>query len=493
MKSAAQFHEAYRQQAHQEALDRMRNVAERGQRMMNPTFRGLPANSSGAQLHLFNSHRDESHIPLPTPISAAHPLGSMVRGGALSTPEGQAYAKKILARRARDYAAIQNADATLPIESLPTFYESDQVLQQFNLNQFLSSIGDIIQLGEFRGETLQALQRALGSLMALLPTLRTESVVEIYQYIQSVMEQVERLLAAKEDLGPQADRILQSIQRSLQQAQKVVQVFTRDNLSDKNKRKLLNDLLKDFKLPKLSVVNAASIAPPPTPQMQAPEPVTEPYGGLVSPSALLPPLPAFSTKPQARLSMGSPLSIRPSYPQNTTTTTENPASMSRMQDTTGLPLNLTSLQSPPLNVPAIQRGNILPTVNDDDEWEDLETSFGESADAPPDRSAAFQVNYPGAMDLLNRINSTLQSSLSEHEKSLELASRALTLSDSIGVYKKDKTTLLPPDAIIENVRSFVKNEYGIKPHFTKKGFSIEDMGMKGLLQPMSPLKTPKRK
>ena len=453
MMSPADFHELARQEAHQQALDRMVNVAERGKRMMNPSFRGIPTNpAAGAQLQLFHSHRDESHVVLPM---------RTVHGGALATAEGQAYAKKLLERRARDVEAIQNADATLPIEALPFFYDTDTVLQQFNLNQYLSSVGDVIQSGEFNGETLQLLHQALGALMVLVPRLDQDAIVEIYQYLESLLEQINGLLAAKEDLGPRVDRILQSVGRTLEDARRVLQTFTREGIPEKSKKKILRDLLRNMKLKKLDIAAADTIIKPEVAARSAEMGVnsmmsqTETVKSPSRPPALVSPLLPQMVKPPRRAPPGTPLSTR-RFPLSASAA-ENPEGVNvttaevAEQDTTAGPLNLTALQTP------MVRRDTTGGYRDEEEDETGNQSEerAELADANMDPRAfrvllasgvnpveAFTQHQMFATSFLEDVREIFKSSADKENKSKALAGAigeffsSVRLPDEIPVYNE---------------------------------------------------------
>jgi hypothetical protein len=150
----AQFHDEKRQIAYQQLLDRMRVNDKIGYRMTHPSYRGLPDNSTGSKMRPFFINKDESHIPLEEKI----------KGGSLSsTPEGRAYIQRILSQRARDVEAIERAE-TRPFDTTPI--ETDRVVQQFGLQQYLTQIGDSLEVGKYDVETVDAFRQALSSLLS---------------------------------------------------------------------------------------------------------------------------------------------------------------------------------------------------------------------------------------------------------------------------------------------------------------------------------------
>lgn len=155
----------------------------------------LADNSTGSKNRPFYATKDESHISLEDKVR--------MRGGVLSTPEGQKYAQFILKRRARD-TTKQELEAQ-GIEPSTVFPEgADLTLtpdesKSLELNNLLQGISDAVNAGDFSGLTITELKNIPRLMITTLPKMSQSNFTELVRFIEELLEELEAIIEPKED------------------------------------------------------------------------------------------------------------------------------------------------------------------------------------------------------------------------------------------------------------------------------------------------------
>jgi hypothetical protein len=110
-----------------------------GRRMMNPTYKGMVPNASGVGQRPFFINKDEVNFPLEDKVA--------MRGGVLSTPAGQSYGKKILARRAMDIRNQEALQEGLPPAPSPLVELTEVESRTIELNQLMDRLASLVNEG----------------------------------------------------------------------------------------------------------------------------------------------------------------------------------------------------------------------------------------------------------------------------------------------------------------------------------------------------------
>jgi hypothetical protein len=163
----------------------------------------LADNSTGSKNRPFYATKDESHISLEDKVK--------MRGGVLSTPEGQKYAKFILNRRAKDITMQDlEAQGIEPSTVLPT--DNDLVLtadesKSLELNTLLQSISDAVDARDFSGLTITDLKNIPRLMITTLPKMTQNRFAELVRFIEELIDELEAITEPKEDLDDDEDEL----------------------------------------------------------------------------------------------------------------------------------------------------------------------------------------------------------------------------------------------------------------------------------------------
>ena len=162
----------------------------------------LPDNSTGSKNRPFYATKDESHMSLEDKVK--------MRGGVLSTKEGQKYAKFILNRRAKDIVKQDlEAQGIEPSTVLPS---DDLVLtpdesKSLELNTQLQSISDAVVNRDFSGLTITELKNIPRLMISTLPKMTQSRFAELVRFIEELIEEAEAIAEPKEDIDDDATQI----------------------------------------------------------------------------------------------------------------------------------------------------------------------------------------------------------------------------------------------------------------------------------------------
>lgn len=154
------------------------NNTAMGRRMMNPTYKGMVPNASGVGQRPFFINKDEAKVPLESKIA--------MRGGVLRTPAGQAYAKKILARRAMDIRNQDALEAGMPQEPGPLVELSEVESRTIELNQLMTSLLDFINQGTDVGAIVPDYRNLIRLMVSLSATFSEDDLTYISQWSDNV-------------------------------------------------------------------------------------------------------------------------------------------------------------------------------------------------------------------------------------------------------------------------------------------------------------------
>lgn len=108
-----------------------------GRRMMNPSYKGMVPNASGVGQRPFFINKDEANVSLEDKVA--------MRGGVLTTPAGQTYGKKILARRAMDVRNQEALEEGLPPAPSPLVDMTEVESRTVELNQLMDTIDNVVE------------------------------------------------------------------------------------------------------------------------------------------------------------------------------------------------------------------------------------------------------------------------------------------------------------------------------------------------------------
>nr|WPF46803.1 MAG: hypothetical protein [Lake Baikal virophage 12] len=188
----------------------------------------LPDNSTGSKNRPFYASKGE-------PSFSSEDM--KMRGGVLSTKEGQKYGKFLLNRRANDIRAKDlvaqgiEPSSVLPSGELVLTPEDSKALE---LNTLLQSISDAVDARDFGGLTITDLKNIPRLMITTLPKMTQRNFGELVEFIGELTEELEAIVEPKEDVDE--DR------KELQLESKT------QNQADRIKNYLLNilALLRDF-------------------------------------------------------------------------------------------------------------------------------------------------------------------------------------------------------------------------------------------------------
>ena len=160
----------------------------------------LADNSTGSKNRPFYATKDESHISLEDKVK--------MRGGVLSTPEGQKYAKFILNRRAKDIVK-QDLEAQ-GIEPSTVLPDTDLVLtadesKSLELNTLLQGISDAVDARDFSGLTITDLKNIPRLMITTLPKMTQNRFAELVRFIEELIDTLEGIIEPKEDADDDDD------------------------------------------------------------------------------------------------------------------------------------------------------------------------------------------------------------------------------------------------------------------------------------------------
>lgn len=213
----------------------------------------LPDNSTGSKNRPFFATKDESHISLEDKVK--------MRGGVLTTPEGQKYAQFILKRRAKDIIKQDlEAQGVEPATVLPQ--DTDLVLtadesKSLELNNLLTAIDDAIEVGDVSTLTVQELKNIPRLLVAVLPTVSQSRLGELVDFVGDLIDKLEEIAEPDEDVDDEeegltaepsknrknAERVLEFFRNILAFLREFAKVIGRD---ENTKRTALNALVKEL-------------------------------------------------------------------------------------------------------------------------------------------------------------------------------------------------------------------------------------------------------
>jgi hypothetical protein len=116
------FHRGAQEINRQRLLNKIAYDSAKGDRRMNPQFKGLIPNSTGSRNAPFLTHTNQARLPFEPPVAGGAMYAGAGNAGALFNPAGRQYAKAILQRRAMDIMAQQEMlpePTALPSEEVP--------------------------------------------------------------------------------------------------------------------------------------------------------------------------------------------------------------------------------------------------------------------------------------------------------------------------------------------------------------------------------------
>lgn len=154
----------------------------------------LPDNSTGSKNRPFYASKDESHYSLEDKVK--------MRGGVLSTKEGQKYAKFILNRRGNDIRAKELVSQGIePSSVMPT---GDLVLtpdesKSLELNNLLQGVSDAIEASDFSGLTINDLKNIPRLMINTLPKMTQQNFAELNEFIREMTEELDAIINPKSD------------------------------------------------------------------------------------------------------------------------------------------------------------------------------------------------------------------------------------------------------------------------------------------------------
>jgi hypothetical protein len=151
-----------------------------GQRMRNPSFKGLPDNSTGSKNRPFFANKDESNVSLEEKVA--------LRGGVVRNYK---YAQKILGRLAEGTQAIDLAKEGIPVPSKPIPELTALEEKQLEFNDRLYMLGEVVQnkvLGRFDVKDINELPRLL---MTIAPSLRMPQIADLSEYLDELALEIQ--------------------------------------------------------------------------------------------------------------------------------------------------------------------------------------------------------------------------------------------------------------------------------------------------------------
>jgi hypothetical protein len=151
-------------------------------RMMNPSYKGLPDNSTGSKNRPFFAMKDESHVPLEAKIAA--------RGGVLHTKVGKEYGYEILKRRAVDTKAQELAKEGIPPPEEPLLTLSEEESKTLEFNNILQTISDAVEGDEVSVALLPELRNGTRLMITLSPTFSSADLTDIVRVCDNILEDI---------------------------------------------------------------------------------------------------------------------------------------------------------------------------------------------------------------------------------------------------------------------------------------------------------------
>jgi hypothetical protein len=155
-----------------------------GRRMQNPSYKGLPDNSTGSKIRPFFAMKDESHVPLEQKVA--------MRGGVLSTDAGMKFARAILRRRAEDTTNIDRMKEELPPVP-PKLLELDEAeSKSLELNTILDAVSDAADAGAVYGLPIGEISKIPRLFISLAPTFSEPQITDLITTIEDIVATLER-------------------------------------------------------------------------------------------------------------------------------------------------------------------------------------------------------------------------------------------------------------------------------------------------------------
>jgi hypothetical protein len=155
--------------------------------MRNPSFKGLPDNSTGSRNQPFFAAKDESGISLEDKVA--------LRGGVLRTKVGQQYAQSVLRRRARN--VIARDERVEGLEPLPPPIQelTDDESRSLELNTLLTSIDNAVETGAVSTLTLAELKNIPRLIISLVQSesITPARIAELIRYLDDLIRNVSEL------------------------------------------------------------------------------------------------------------------------------------------------------------------------------------------------------------------------------------------------------------------------------------------------------------
>ena len=153
----------------------------------------LPDNSTGSKNRPFYASKGEPSFSLED---------MKMRGGVLSTKEGQKYGKFLLNRRANDIRAKELvAQGIEPSSVMPS---GDLVLtpdesKSLELNNLLQGVSDAIEASDFSGLTVNDLKNIPRLMITTLPKMTDQNFGELVEFIREMVLELEAIINPKAD------------------------------------------------------------------------------------------------------------------------------------------------------------------------------------------------------------------------------------------------------------------------------------------------------
>jgi len=222
----------------------------------------LPDNSTGSKNRPFYASNGESSFSLED---------MKMRGGVLSTKEGQKYGKFLLNRRANDIRAkdlvAQGIEPSSVLPSGETVLTPDES-KALELNNLLQGVSDATEASDFSSLTIADLKNIPRLMITTLPTMTDQNFAELFEFIREMTEELEAIITPKSDRADDevelrldtkstagAKRIYEYLRRLLVLLRDFAKVMGRDEASKTaTLRALVNEFLGIRKTTSTSIV-----------------------------------------------------------------------------------------------------------------------------------------------------------------------------------------------------------------------------------------------
>ena len=186
------FHNAQMEQERQRVALRIANGTKAssnriiGARMQNPSYKGLPDNSTGSRNQPFFAMKDESQCSLEDKIR--------MRGGVLATDAGRKYAKMVLKRRARDMQNQEAAVEGLPQQPAPLLQLDETESKSLELNTILDALSDAADDGQVFTIPQSELTKLPRLIISLAPTFTDDKIVVLIDVIRGIVRTLDSMV-----------------------------------------------------------------------------------------------------------------------------------------------------------------------------------------------------------------------------------------------------------------------------------------------------------